>query len=664
MAASLSGEFNFNGFTSAGALAASYRLYTYTAGTTTKKTAYTDAAASVAHTYTSDGAGGEYIALNARGELPAPLFLTTGSYDITLKTDAGVTVWTRRARGGDDPLRDDLDDAATATLGAGMVGFGPALAYAAGTVGAHLKLSASPTDTPYLAAGDGTTNDSGAFAAFEAAFSGRVVDLSGKSYVVSSYPTKNTYVNGKFIIAKSATINGVADSYNWIAAAERAGHNPGMVNLFRDARSGVSSYQHVLTQVLGLQSFCMDEVNDKIYTLHLTGSGASEVSYISQYALSGYPTTSRAAAGVSNSHAGIGHQGLATEYRNDSSTPYLWSAVRYEATNYPLGHLQAMRFTYAGNAADVTNVGLYQLFDSSFAYTGHSTLPAVSPCQQYLVATGRTDSRSFYVRVFSLKLLSEGGAGDYSNKWEYSWQIDRDILEDDDSGNFRPVQGVACDGASVYVLSGNSRTEAKRIDRYTLDGRLLQSQNNISVGLTEAQADGAGTFYEPEGITFYRPNRDSTPVLTMLALSGDSGARINRLFTFGYDRTITEQQGTLAAGRWTPTATAVTNVAAITSFSSHYSRVGNIVNFGGRVNIDPTATGFCEARLSLPVASNLTSLTDAVGALNMIGVTGTTSTVDTGGIEGDTTNDELLLKWICTDTANRSFYFAGSYEVK
>lgn len=95
--ASLSGEFNFQAFADAGTPLASGRLYTYVAGTTTNKTAYTDAAGSVAHSYTSDGSGGSYIALNSRGELPAPLFLASGAYDITLKTSAGVTVWTRRA---------------------------------------------------------------------------------------------------------------------------------------------------------------------------------------------------------------------------------------------------------------------------------------------------------------------------------------------------------------------------------------------------------------------------------------------------------------------------------------------------------------------------------------------------------------------------------------
>lgn len=105
MSASQPGFFNLQALTDVGALAASGRLYTYIQGTTTQKTAYTDAAGSVAQTYTSDGLGGQYIALNARGELPAPLYLTSGAYDITLKTSAGATVWTRRA----DPIADSGD---------------------------------------------------------------------------------------------------------------------------------------------------------------------------------------------------------------------------------------------------------------------------------------------------------------------------------------------------------------------------------------------------------------------------------------------------------------------------------------------------------------------------------------------------------------------------
>jgi hypothetical protein len=100
--------FNLQAFTDLGALGVGYRLYTYVQGTNTQKTAYTDSAGTIAHTYTSDGGGGEYIAMNARGELPAPLYLTAGAYDLALKTSAGATVWTRRA----DPVWSFLSEGA------------------------------------------------------------------------------------------------------------------------------------------------------------------------------------------------------------------------------------------------------------------------------------------------------------------------------------------------------------------------------------------------------------------------------------------------------------------------------------------------------------------------------------------------------------------------
>lgn len=135
--ASLSGEFNFQQFTDAGALMVGGRVYTYTAGTTTFKTAYTDSAGATPHTYTSDGIGGQYIALDSRGEIPAPLFLATGAYDIALKRMDGTTVWTRRAQGADDTALTALANSADPAKGAGMIGFGN-IDYPAGTLGGYV----------------------------------------------------------------------------------------------------------------------------------------------------------------------------------------------------------------------------------------------------------------------------------------------------------------------------------------------------------------------------------------------------------------------------------------------------------------------------------------------------------------------------------------------
>ena len=183
MATSVSqpGYFNLQGFTDLGALAVGGRVYTYTQGTTTKKNAYTEATGTTVHTYTSDGVGGEYIALNARGELPAPLYLTSGAYDITYKTAAGATVWTRVA------------DTSIGSGGSALVGF---LQAGTGAVDrtAQAKLRESVSVKDFGATGDGATDDTAAIQraidAVNTAGGGTVLIPPGY-YVVSS--TLNTY---------------------------------------------------------------------------------------------------------------------------------------------------------------------------------------------------------------------------------------------------------------------------------------------------------------------------------------------------------------------------------------------------------------------------------------------------------------------------------------
>jgi len=175
MGASLSGVFNLQEFADSGAPLAAGRLYTYAPSTTTLKLAYTDAAASVAHTYTSDGLGGSYIALNSRGELPAPLYLLTGGYTITLKRSDGTTVWSRTIASVADEatagIVADIGSATDATKGAALIGYGPSVEYPAGTVGGELRtiqsqvshfwrrIRTNQSDVNVLVLGDSTGNE-------------------------------------------------------------------------------------------------------------------------------------------------------------------------------------------------------------------------------------------------------------------------------------------------------------------------------------------------------------------------------------------------------------------------------------------------------------------------------------------------------------------------
>jgi hypothetical protein len=124
MTASLAGTFNTQQFTDAGNPLVSGRLYTLQYGTNVLKVAYKDYEGTIPHTYTADGSGGQYIGLNARGELTAPLYLVTGSYDIRLCRADGSIVWTRRA----DPILDNSQSTLALTLqgsgGAAFIGYG------------------------------------------------------------------------------------------------------------------------------------------------------------------------------------------------------------------------------------------------------------------------------------------------------------------------------------------------------------------------------------------------------------------------------------------------------------------------------------------------------------------------------------------------------------
>lgn len=75
----------FSAWTSAGLPGAGYKLYTYTAGTTTPKATYTDTGGGTPNANPT--------ILDARGE--ASIYLATDAfYKFVLKTDADVTVWT------------------------------------------------------------------------------------------------------------------------------------------------------------------------------------------------------------------------------------------------------------------------------------------------------------------------------------------------------------------------------------------------------------------------------------------------------------------------------------------------------------------------------------------------------------------------------------------
>lgn len=102
--------------------------------------------------------------------------------------------------------------------------------------------------------------------------------------------------------------------------------------------------------------------------------------------------------------------------------------------------------------------------------------------------------------------------------------------------------------------------------------------------------------------------------------------------------------GKIASGTYTPTITAVTNVASSANPKGNWLRVGNIVNVAVTVDIDPTAGGSTVFGVSLPFSSNFTNTYD----LNGVGVCIDSASDTDIVIAADTTNDRAN----CTFTAS------------
>jgi hypothetical protein len=94
------------------------RLYTYVQGTTTQKNAFTAVDGLTPVTYTSDGVGGQYIAMDARGE--ASLYLS-GDYTLTLKTPLGAVIFSDDE---DDEINTLQNNLAGTGAGQGAVNIG------------------------------------------------------------------------------------------------------------------------------------------------------------------------------------------------------------------------------------------------------------------------------------------------------------------------------------------------------------------------------------------------------------------------------------------------------------------------------------------------------------------------------------------------------------
>lgn len=126
--------------------------------------------------------------------------------------------------------------------------------------------------------------------------------------------------------------------------------------------------------------------------------------------------------------------------------------------------------------------------------------------------------------------------------------------------------------------------------------------------------------------------------------------------------TVTGTGGNTFYSSWTPTATAGTNVSAVTVYAqSYYFRIGNYVVFSFPVDVTFSAAGDSYILISIPVASDFSSARYASGVVN--GIKTTAIGASPGQIYADPTNDALYIRMWAAESGVSVTRCVGAYLI-
>ena len=156
------------------------------------------------------------------------------------------------------------------------------------------------------------------------------------------------------------------------------------------------------------------------------------------------------------------------------------------------------------------------------------------------------------------------------------------------------------------------------------------------------------------------PNITFPSATSTLATLGTNTFVGNQAVTGNTTITGTLSATNLLSGRYTPSITNGTNIASTNAYPLSYMRVGNIVFVGGFIGVDTTATGASSLRISLPIASNFTSSTDAGGSGSRP-VNGGAN--DGWNMYATAATDDITIDGWSMDTALQNLFFTFSYQV-
>lgn len=326
-----------------------------------------------------------------------------------------------------------------------------------------------------------------------------VVNITGNQTIAGTKTFSSTIagsINGNAATATKATQDGSGNNIVSTYATKNiaGGHAPFNIHagvakaklVVRSDQRGTGDNSRAV-----VQSVAYDPVNRLLFMLHekgyISGNSGARYAAISRHELTNgtdIVTTKDISSLTLNS---VGHQGLAVEVIASLNTNTsgliknnygirLWSSNKYGQDGGT-----ALRFSYsAGN--NVGNIQQYKLVDVS----GNLSLtPTISYDQRYLLVTYRDTSSNYHIRVFNLKTLVDGGAGNYTSNYIADFPVYPTLSSY--SSNVKGFQCMACDGYYVYILASKTdTTQPAAIWCYTLDGKLVTANQYVTLGFQDA----------------------------------------------------------------------------------------------------------------------------------------------------------------------------------
>lgn len=113
------------------------------------------------------------------------------------------------------------------------------------------------------------------------------------------------------------------------------------------------------------------------------------------------------------------------------------------------------------------------------------------------------------------------------------------------------------------------------------------------------------------------------------------------------------------SGTYTPTLTNTLNITGSTARQLTYLRTETAVVVGGQVDIKAAGAGTTTLSMSLPVASNFSTVYQAGSTAAALTGTGALVAI----IQANATSNLIEITYNATDTATRTFMFTFIYEI-